>query len=70
MGRGGCESKTPFWMYWQESIGRSETESFRDFIVDLCCGKTLVLETMKTEDEGILISFVYEVYTSVCVFVF
>lgn len=44
-------------MYWHESIGRSETESFRELIVDLCCGKTMQLEMIDTEEEGILLNF-------------
>lgn len=36
---GGCESKTPFWMYWHESMGKSETESLRVLIgADLWSG--------------------------------
>lgn len=53
----GRESKTPFWMYWQESMGRSETESFRVFLTgDLWSGKIVHLEIMDTEEEGIFFS--------------
>ncbi len=38
-------------MYWHESMGRSETESFRGFISDFCSGYIVHLETRVTEDE-------------------
>lgn len=54
IGSDGRESKTPFWMYWHESMGRSETESFRVFLVgDLWSGEIEHLEIMDTEEEGI-----------------
>ena len=41
-------------MYWHESMGRSETESFRvSMVVDFWSGLIVHLETMVVLEEGI-----------------
>lgn len=49
-------SRTPFWMYWHESMGMSETDSLRGFMSDFCSGHIVHLETRVTEEEGILLN--------------
>jgi len=47
-------------MYWHESMGRSETESFRvSMVVDFWSGWILHLETMVVLEEGISFVFVF-----------